>query len=122
MAEVATVPGVRLVVVGEGPQRRWLEEHVPGVRTTGALRGGDLATAVASLDVLLVHPSPELTCAHALREAAASAVPVVGRGGRRARGPHLDTSGRRLYDQGRPGVPDRPVTGPMSHPRRVGVT
>lgn len=76
LAEVAAVPGVRLVVVGEGPQRRWLEERVPGVRTTGALRGGDLATAVASLDVL-VHPSTDLTCAHALREAAASAVPVV---------------------------------------------
>lgn len=76
LLELADVPGVRAVVVGEGPQRRWLEERLPGVRTTGALHGGDLATAVASLDVL-VHPSPDLTCAHALREAAASAVPVV---------------------------------------------
>lgn len=80
LAELADLPGPgpghRLVVVGDGPQRRWLEDRLPGARFTGALHGGDLATAVASLDVL-VHPATDLTCAHALREAAASAVPVV---------------------------------------------
>lgn len=76
LAELARLPGVRVVAVGEGPQRRWLEARSPAVRTTGPLSGGALATAVASLDVL-VHPGTDLTCAHALREAGASAVPVV---------------------------------------------
>lgn len=76
LAALGHVPGTRVVVVGEGSQRGWLAAHVPGVRLTGPLRGGDLATALASFDVL-VHPGRSLTCAHVLREAAASAVPVV---------------------------------------------
>lgn len=76
LTELARVPGIRPVVVGDGPQRAWLEARLPGARFTGALETGDLARAVASLDVL-VHPGTEETCCHALREAAASGVPVV---------------------------------------------
>ena len=67
-------------VVGEGPQRVWLERHLPRAKFTGALTTGDLAAALASLD-LLVHPGEEETCCHALREAGATGLPVVAIGG-----------------------------------------
>jgi phosphatidylinositol alpha 1,6-mannosyltransferase len=77
LAEVASVPGTRLVVVGDGPQQAWLRERLPAsVRFTGALKPRQAAAAIASLDVL-VQPGTRTTCAHALREAAACAVPVV---------------------------------------------
>ncbi len=76
LAELSGMPGTRLVVIGEGPQRGWLEARMPGAKFTGALETGDLTRALPSLDVL-VHPGREETCCHALREAAASGVPVV---------------------------------------------
>lgn len=76
LAGLARVPGIRPVLVGDGPQRDWLAARLPGAKLTGALGPGDLAVAMASLD-LLVHPGEEETCCHALREAGASGVPVV---------------------------------------------
>ncbi|MFB9312615.1 glycosyltransferase [Nocardioides plantarum] len=76
LAELGSVPGIRLVVVGAGPQRDWLESRLPGARMTGPLSTGDLTIALPTLDVL-VHPGEHETCSHALREAAASGVPVV---------------------------------------------
>lgn len=76
LADVSRVPGARLVVIGDGSRRAWLAEQAPDARFAGDLRGADLATATASLDVL-VHPGPYLTDAHALREAGAAGVPVV---------------------------------------------
>lgn len=77
LAEVARVPGTRLVVVGDGPQQAWLRSRLPdAVRFTGELRPRDAAVAIASLDVL-VQPAPRATCCHVLREAAASGVAVV---------------------------------------------
>jgi phosphatidylinositol alpha 1,6-mannosyltransferase len=76
LPELATIPGIRLVVIGEGPQRAWLEHRLPGAKFTGPLETGDLTRALASLDVL-VHPGTEETCCHALREAAASGVPAA---------------------------------------------
>ncbi|WP_082599644.1 glycosyltransferase [Nocardioides sp. Root151] len=76
LAELASLPGIRLVVIGDGPQRHWLETHLPDAKFTGAVEPGDLVTAMASLDVL-VHPGEFETCSHALREAAASGVPLV---------------------------------------------
>ena len=76
LAEVHRVPGTRLVVIGDGPQRRWLADRMPDAAFTGVLTGADLATALASLDVL-VHPGEHETCCHVLREAAASGIPVV---------------------------------------------
>jgi len=76
LAELAAVPGIRPIVIGEGSMRRWLTSRLPGARFTGALETGALTVALASLD-LLVHPGEHETCCHALREAAASGTPVV---------------------------------------------
>lgn len=76
LAELATIPGIRPVVIGDGPQREWLRSRLPEARFTGTLATGDLSVALPSLD-LLVHPGERETCSHVLREAAASSVPVV---------------------------------------------
>lgn len=76
LTEVASVPNARLVVIGAGPQRDWLAAKAPSAKLVGALQTGDLTIALPTLDVL-VHPGEHETCCHALREAAASAVPVV---------------------------------------------
>ncbi|GAA1478449.1 glycosyltransferase family 1 protein [Nocardioides aestuarii] len=76
LAEVTSLPGTRLVVVGEGAQEGWLKSQVPTGKFVGPLATGALALTVANLDVL-VHPGVNETCCHPLREAAASGVPVV---------------------------------------------
>ncbi|MEX0428845.1 glycosyltransferase [Nocardioides sp. DS6] len=76
LAALGAVPGIRPVVIGAGPQRGWLEQRLVGARFTGPLGTGDLAVALASLDVL-VHTGEREGCAHTLREAAASGLPVV---------------------------------------------
>ena len=76
LAELNSVRGIRPVIIGDGPQRAWLESRLPGAIFTGTLATGDLTVALPSLDVL-VHPGEHETCAHALREAAASGVPAV---------------------------------------------
>jgi phosphatidylinositol alpha 1,6-mannosyltransferase len=76
LAEVGTLPGTRLVVVGEGPQEAWLRSRLPTAKLVGPLATGALALVVANLDVL-VHPGLTETCCHPLREAGASGVPVV---------------------------------------------
>lgn len=76
LAALATVPAIRPVVVGDGPQRGWLEARLPDAKFLGELPTGDLTAVLPSLDVL-VHPGEHETCCHALREAAAAGVPVV---------------------------------------------
>jgi phosphatidylinositol alpha 1,6-mannosyltransferase len=101
LAALAEVPGIRPVVIGAGPQRDWLADHLPQAKLVGALGTGPLAVALASLDVL-VHPGEEETCCHALREAGASGVPVVAprAGGARHVVRHLETG--LLHDPGDP--------------------
>jgi phosphatidylinositol alpha 1,6-mannosyltransferase len=70
------LPGVRPILIGAGPQRDRLATRLPDAVFSGPLATGDLATALASLDVL-VHPGEHETCSHTLREAAASGIPVV---------------------------------------------
>ena len=76
LVEISSVPGTRLVVVGDGPARGWLERQLPDAVFTGMLRGEDLARVFASLDVF-VHTGESETFCQTVQEAQASGVAVA---------------------------------------------
>ena len=107
---VATLPGVRLVLVGDGPDRpRIAAALARGAASAGTADpvllgrrdGDDLARAYAALDVF-VHTGTRETFGQTLQEAAATGLPVLAP----ARGGPLD-----LVDHSRTGLlydPDDP--------------
>ncbi|HEV2780475.1 MAG TPA: glycosyltransferase family 1 protein [Actinophytocola sp.] len=76
LAEIADLPGVRLVIAGDGPAARRLRAHLPHARFLGLLHGTELSQLYASLDVF-VHSGADETFCQAVQEAMASGVPVV---------------------------------------------
>ncbi|MEV5921056.1 glycosyltransferase family 1 protein [Streptomyces pseudogriseolus] len=76
LAGACALPGVRVVVVGDGPSRPGLEQALPGAVFPGRRTGDDLARLFASLDVF-AHTGPFETFCQTVQEAMASGVPVV---------------------------------------------
>jgi phosphatidylinositol alpha 1,6-mannosyltransferase len=76
LAQVAALPGIRLVIVGSGPAEAAAKRALPTAQFLGQRGGDDLATIYASLDVF-VHSGPHDTFGHTLQEAASSGLPVV---------------------------------------------
>ena len=78
LAELMGIPGVRFVVIGDGPERSRLEEQFKGhpVDFVGVMTGLDLARAYAAFDIF-VHFGTEETFGQTIQEAQASGLPVV---------------------------------------------
>ncbi|MCT2547221.1 glycosyltransferase family 1 protein [Streptomyces atratus] len=94
LAGACALPGVRVVVVGDGPSEASLRTGLPGAVFLGRRTGDDLARVFASLDVF-VHTGPYETFCQTVQEAMASALPVIAP----AAGGPLD-----LVDHGRTGL------------------
>jgi glycosyltransferase involved in cell wall biosynthesis len=67
---------VRPLVVGDGPERQWLERKLPEARFAGHLMGADLGRAVAGADLFL-NPSTTEAFGNVTLEAMASGLPTV---------------------------------------------
>ncbi|MFE4694756.1 glycosyltransferase family 4 protein [Streptomyces sp. NPDC056749] len=76
LAGACSLPGVRVVVVGDGPSEVPLRAALPGAVFLGRRTGEELARFFASLDVF-VHTGPYETFCQTVQEAMASGVPVV---------------------------------------------
>ncbi|CAG7619949.1 glycosyltransferase family 4 protein [Actinacidiphila bryophytorum] len=94
LAGTCELPGVRVVVVGDGPSMPALRQALPRAVFLGRRTGGDLARIYASLDVFC-HTGPFETFCQTVQEAMASGIPVVAP----AAGGPLD-----LVDHGRTGL------------------
>lgn len=66
----------RVLVVGDGPARAWIEERLPSAIYTGYQSGADLVRAYASMDIFF-QPSSTETFGNVTIEAMACGLPVV---------------------------------------------
>jgi phosphatidylinositol alpha 1,6-mannosyltransferase len=73
---ISRLPGVRLVVVGDGPKRAALQRRMPRASFVGMQGGEELSRWMASFDVL-VNPGANETFCQVVQEALASGVPVI---------------------------------------------
>jgi phosphatidylinositol alpha 1,6-mannosyltransferase len=76
LADASRLPGVRLVVVGDGPAAGALRRCLPDAVFVGVRHGDQLARLYASLDIF-AHTGPYETFGQAVQEAMASGLPVV---------------------------------------------
>lgn len=76
LAALSERDDLQVVVVGDGVDRAKLETMLPSAVFTGALYGGELAAAYASMDVF-VHPGEHETFCQAVQEAMASGLPAI---------------------------------------------
>jgi glycosyltransferase involved in cell wall biosynthesis len=70
------VPGARLVIVGDGPDKERLEREIPEAEFKGFMTGEALFEEFASADVF-IFPSITETYGNVVQEAMASGLPVV---------------------------------------------
>lgn len=76
LAALNDVPGVRVVVVGAGPDELVLRDKLPGAAFLGLRTGEELARIYASLDVF-AHTGPHETFCQTVQEALASGLPAL---------------------------------------------
>jgi phosphatidylinositol alpha 1,6-mannosyltransferase len=76
LTHVDSLAGVRLVIVGGGPDESRLRSLLPGAAFLGVLQGEELSRVYATLDVF-VHTGRHETYCQSAQEALASGVPVV---------------------------------------------
>lgn len=76
LARLIALPGISVVIVGEGPAGPRLRAAMPRAHFPGYLAGDDLARAIASFDIF-VHCGELETFCQSIQEAHASGVPVV---------------------------------------------
>jgi phosphatidylinositol alpha 1,6-mannosyltransferase len=76
LADVARLPGARLLIVGSGPAEAAVRRAVPVAVFLGQRHGAELARIYASLDIF-VHSGCCETFGQTIQEAAASGLPVV---------------------------------------------
>ena len=67
---------IAFLIVGHGGDEAWLRERLPQAEFTGVLRGEELSTAYANMD-LFVFPSHTDTFGNVVLEALASGVPAI---------------------------------------------
>ena len=73
---MASDPDVRVLVIGDGPKRGWLQSRLPGADFTGFLTSPELNIAMASSDILL-NPSCTESFCNVTLEAMASGLAIV---------------------------------------------
>jgi phosphatidylinositol alpha 1,6-mannosyltransferase len=78
MSAVRGIPGIHLVIVGNGPSLPLLRRELAGMPVTflGELQGKALAAAYASFDIFL-HTGEHETFGQTIQEAQASGIPVI---------------------------------------------